>query len=138
MFVTHPWLTAAAFIQRLAQTCRGFGRSAARQHVAVVTHTRSRGRGLLDTHGSGRAATGGAALLPCSVLGTGEGSEGGAGWRHDREGEVRGWAQGETERHRAPEAKERAGQGCCSSEKTNKYQVHDERVWIRKTKGVPM
>ena len=94
MFVTHPWLTAAAFIQRLAQACRGFGRSAARQHVAVVTHTRSRGRGLLGTHGSGRAATGGAALLPCSVLGTGEGREGGAGWRRDREGEVRGWAQG--------------------------------------------
>jgi hypothetical protein len=46
--------------------------------------------------------------------------------------------RGETERRRAPEAKERAGHGCCSSEKTNKYQRHDERVWIRKTNGVPM
>ena len=35
-----------------------------------------------------------AALLPCSVLGTGEGRKGGTGWQHDHGGEVRGWAQG--------------------------------------------
>ena len=134
-------MTAAAFIQRLAQACRGLGRSAARQHVAVVTHTRSGGRGLLGTHGSGRAATGGAALLPCSVLGTGEGREGGAGCP-DGGASVRVRCgvgrREETERSRAPEAKERAGHGCCSSEKTNKYQRYDERVWIRETNGVPV